>query len=877
MGKRHSKPAPPVYPPNDPLFIPIGCTGLRRSDYEASRLDLAPFLYFKITSNNYNQLFNNITQILQDINPSNKALLASIGGSDGTNVTSVTNGSRNQRTPSILNPNDYTPNTFNDEQRAAISAISTGKSPPVYTASAAAQAAHSSQKTAAGTGAAATGAATAAAQRKKDKPGPPIYQINNISDNKFVYGPVFLLTAYDSRSKIIESYIYFPSMTKNMKPWNNYNTLGMNHAWLYRLFYNYQYRYTPYSSCSIRAGVRPPQSTIDYLRSLDKQQKLKPPSQMVDPLKSKLTGADYHSSYGYGLKQGCISADLNNNNCQQSDAVHRGMGIYRDGLNSNAYPAVYFTSYMLNQNDIRIKDYINANSFTTIQRNVLVDTAEMYPGCQYMLISPNNKYFLLLGSMSLIVFYNTDGIDLNEYCFNKKSPKNKVPINSKIFRDCTITRLVMEDGYLNLYGSSDYDPDEIEQLLFTSLLTKDLTYPISIILTDDGQLKVINTNNKILNTVNIANGFTSKLKNSSSQHAGGSGSQQPKLSYVGPYNNHDDYRERLLNLIMYFKEKGLYHDDPFYKNLIDAAKTSESAQSAQSVPPSGYNDTSISNGAGQGQGVNAALQHFNSSINYLNRFDDFASYLQLKAIGNNYKQEVIQEDIKRFRPANDEDDINNPDRASGISAIIEKEHNDAIQNTETSFANTPDNSKFIEETPEMKAKRLDDEATALKKKHQDEQDARGKAEDDSYLATAKPIIPGNPNVKTGLVNTAHPVTAPNALTSQTPASAASATSAASITGSMSSKYNYDDDYILRENSLNEYYMQTNPNFVDYNIFNKNQLLNSPEQQYMARNNQNSHNSQQNSQQNSPADYNYDQERSSRIQLMEEEMQRNKRQ
>ena len=865
MGKRHSKPAPPVYPPNDPLFIPIGCTGLRRSDYEASRLDLAPFLYFKITSNNYNQLFNNITQILQDINPSNKALLASIGGSVYNNGTS---GSRNQRTPSILNPNDYTPNTFNDEQRAAISAISTGKSPPVYTASAAA---HSSQKTAAGT-------AAAAAQRKKDKPGPPIYQINNISDNKFVYGPVFLLTAYDYKSKIIESYIYFPSMTKNMKPWNNYNTLGMNHAWLYRLFYNYQYRYTPYSSCSIRAGMRPPQSTIDYLRSLDKLNKLKPPSQMVDPLKSKLTEADYHSSYGYGLKQGCISADLNNNNCQQSDAVHRGMGIYRDGLNSNAYPAVYFTSYMLNRDDIRIKDYINTNSFTTIQRNVLVDTAEMYPGCQYMLISPNNKYFLLLGSMSLIVFYNTDGIDLNEYCFNKKSPKNKVPINSKIFRDCTITRLVMEDGYLNLYGSSDYDPDEIEQLLFTSLLTKDLTYPISIILTNDGQLKVINTNNKILNTVNIANGFTSKLKNSSSQHAGG---QQPKLSYVGPYNNHDNYRERLLNLIMYFKEKGLYHDDPFYKNLINAAKTSESAQSAQSDPPSGYNDTSISNehGQGQGQSVNAALQHFNSSINYLNRFDDFASYLQLNAIGNNYKQEVIKEDIKRFRPVNDDDDINNPDSSGGgISAIIEKEHNDAIQNTETSFANTPDNSKFIEETPEMKAKRLDDEAAALNKKHQDEQDARGKSEDDSYLATAKPIIPGNPNVKTGLVNTAHPVTAPNALATQTPASA---TSAASITGSMSSKYNYDDDYILRENSLNEYYMQTKPNFVDYNIFNKNQLLNSPEQQYMARNNQNSQNSLNSlnslNNQNSAMDYNYDQERSSRIQLMEEEMQSNKRQ
>lgn len=669
MGNRRSRPAPPIYPPNDPLFVEVGCTGLRQGEYTSLRLDAAPFLYFKINTRNYDHLFRVIINILNIINPAN-----------ATNNKLI-----NSAIQSMLDPSLYTPAYFNQLQREGL----TG----------------------------AVGQTTTSTEQKPFKK--PISNINNTTDSRHVFGPIYLLTAFNQSNNFIESYLYFPSMTKDMKPWNNYNTLGMNHAWMYSILY--KYRYHPYSSCNIRLGKRLPNNIYNQLNDLKRKNKLKSPQDLVNDInnpKTAVTSSSYITSsqitraYEHGLKQGCVTKDFENNRCYQSDSVHRGMGIYRDGLNSRAYPSVYFTTYKLNLEDKRIKDLINTNSFTNLQRNVLVEGIDIYPGCSYMLISPNQKYFFSLGDISLILFYNTDAVDLYEFCFNQRTPKNKVPINGKIFQNCKITRASIEGGYLNLYGISDFDEESFEDLLFTLLLTKNLSYAISLVLTDTGELRVMNNNNEILNTINISTGFKSSKTNIKNSN----------YLYQDRYNLEADYKRRLVNLIMYFKEKGLYRNDPFYGINENTGPTSSLNQNA----------TGIQNER-QEYNYRNDIPRFNSTLNYLNRYDQFFNHLRSKYQTDSYKTDIINMDAIRYRPGG------NLDKEDTVDILINTVDLDNNKSFESSSLYSGSNAVFKEETPEDRAKRLDDEAKEDKKKYEEQQRKRGEMEDSLFTESTSNV------------------------------------------------------------------------------------------------------------------------------------------
>lgn len=719
MGHRHSRPRPPIYPPNDPFFVQIGCTGLRINDYTSQKLDQAPFLYFKIKTRNYNHLFRVIISILSIINPANA------GNTDLINNI----------VKSTVDPSLFTPTTFNAMQNEGTDTKSLSKTSKII----------ENAKTA-------------------------IYNINNISDSRYVYGPIYLLTAYNQKDNYIESYLYFPSMTKDMKPWNNYNTLGMNHGWMYSILY--KYRYLPYSSCSIRTGTRLPDYIYNKLNDLNREKKLKDPDETVNVIYNnvpiKQLPSDYinanqiNTAFEHGFKLGCVTSDFDNNNCYQSDAVHRGMGIYRDGLNWRAYPSVYYTTYMLNKDDKRISNYINRNSFSNLQRNILVEGIDIYPGCTFMLISPNQKYYLALGDVSLILFYNTEGVDLYEYCFNKRTPKNKVPINGKIFQNCKITRGTIEGGYLNLYGISDFDEESVEELLFTLLLTKDLSFDISVVLTDKGELNIMNNNNKLLNTINISTGFKPTKKNIGSRN----------YLYSDRFNVDEDYKQRLVNLIMYLKERGVYNNDPFYSYL-----TGEKDE----VPESKINqETTGATSQKQTQEYNyrSDIPRFNSGLNYLERYDQYFNHLRTKYNTDSYKLNIINTDAIKYRPGGEftEEDKN---------SIIGNINLDSMNSFENNPLYSGSNLVFKDETPEDRAKRLDDEAAESKKKYDASQEKRGNTEDSlftlntSNIGSGSSILPQNERVNAE---------------------------------------NYEQIYnggSLRLVQLNDYYRVNNPNFIDY--------------------------------------------------------------
>lgn len=706
MGNRHGRPRPPIYPPNDPLFIEVGCTGLRQAEYTSSRLENAPFLYFKIQTRNYNHLFNVIINILNIINPANAG----------------NNELLNNVSKSMTDPDLYTPTTFNKLQDDGLNGRTLSDKSSGNTVST----------------------------------KPPIYNINNISDSRYIYGPIFLLTAYNQKDNIIESYLYFPSMTKEMKPWDNYNTLGMNHKWMYNILYSN--RYQAYSSCSIRLGTRLWDGLYNELNKLKAQNKLKNPEDLA-PLfnAANVTPPVINQAYEHGLKQGCVTRDFDNNMCYQSDAVHRGMGIYRDGLNSRAYPSVYFTTYKLDLDDKRISNLINANSFKNLQKNIMIDGNDIYPGCSYMLISPSQKYYLTLGEMSLILFYNTEGVDLFEYCFNNKIPLKNVPINGKIFQDCKITRAIIEAGYLNIYGISDFDQENIEELLFTLLLTKNLSYSISLILTDKGELNVINNNNELLNTININTDFKSK-KNSV-------GSRNYNYMRLDHYNYDEDYKQRLVNLIMYFKEKDVYEKTVFAPD--------------ENIPESSLSKTSESQ---QEYNYRSDIPKFDSKQNYLDRYDNFFNNLRMITT-DPYKLNIINEDAAKYRPASDSITADN---------IYNTVNLDGVKSFEIDSLYSGSNAVFKEETPDERARRLDEEAAKERKKYEDQQSKRGDTEDSLFTLAGSNIEYGPAK----LVEQASQIYSPNY-------------------DVYSSEYTLDNQEKIRLLELNDYFRLNYPNYIDY--------------------------------------------------------------
>jgi hypothetical protein len=866
MGHRHSRPAPPIYPPNDPMFVQVGCTGLKQSDYLTPRLEAAPFLYFKILTNNYDDLFNTIINILKNINPANAGSMTgtSSTGSGGLFGMNFGLNTPNITVSSTTNPSDYSPATFNQQQRDALASGSAA----TYSAQMAAQSSQTAQ--------AAQGSSQpqsyAKQQVQTQQMTTPVYNINNITDNSFVYGPIYLLTAYNADNKIIESYLYFPSMTKDMRPWNNYSTLGMNHSWMYRLLYNYQYRFTPYSSCNVRIGDRPNNSIINELKGLYSKNLLGSPDKLGDALikghyVGQLNKKRIHDAYVYGLAQGCVTQDFEKNACQQSDSVHRGMGIFRDGLNSNGYPAVYFTTYSINMKDYRVSSYINKNSFANLQRNVLIEETDIFPGCQYMLISPTQKYFMSIGNMSVIIYYNTMNVDLYEACFSKKSPQKIVPVSGKIFQDCTITRGIIESGNFNIYGTSDFDPDEIEQLLFTLFLTKDLSYPIAINLTDEGTLQVVNNSNKILNVIDIANGFKSA---NNTEYKGGKSIHRGVIDY----NAKDDYRQRLINLIMYLQERGIYKEDPFYRDLINPAGTADtthkSGLEADNSPASQMRQD---------------IAAFNSHVNYLNRFDEFSQYLLAQANNNNdsYKMSIIENDVINYRPGGGPPPpylqsklalSKKSGTGAGTNSTPKQKTYDDIANDDNNTAFSSDISNLKEETPEERAKRLEDEDAARKKKKQDAQDAKGAAEDASYDENSKAIKPGS-KMENGAIITTNGLnfktrnlndSKPKSVTPNVP-SVSEARLEAEKKAQLyyaSGKYNEDDDLNIRYMNLDDQYRAeygnanaNNPDqnkYVDYyDILSRDMTPSSTQKQF---NTSESYNISANAQNTIP-DYNYD--------------------
>lgn len=539
MGNRRSRPI--VYPPLDPMFIPIGCTGMLRKEYDKPRLDLAPFLYYRIRVTSYSQLIARILELMRTLPPMDETT-----------------------------------------------------------------------------------------------PPPPARPEDLDVPIKRIHGPVYIFIAFDPETGIIEAYLYFPSMTKNREKWTSYHFLGIAHSWMYRIMYSPDYNILlPNTNCGRR--IRDPRHTIDFEKArVSKQEELRQWKELLGTGGKPTPGyvvtgmPPFYPMYTYnytvpklpplpeselprapamiaslqreiaamddvvksmGMMIGCRTES--SYSCVQSKRAHKMMRIYRRRQPIYNYPAAYFRVYSLNLDDPRFAPYVEDNSIKTLYRNILPSDVDMFAGCRYMMVSPNKKYFMVLSSYWLTVFWNYGDENLELLCRFNRSPSSAMAVRMIPVYGQANTRLIIEDGSINIYS----EIFENEQMVYSRKITSESSRPpFALVLQDDGSLVLYDSQNI---AVSSADGFMSEA---------GSG-------MIDDYDAAADYRQRIINLIAYLRLYNLYKE-------IEANQATLPSNVAMYVLQEG-------------------IPTYNADIDYRERLEKLVKYLIDQGFKNLVQQAVV--------------------------------------------------------------------------------------------------------------------------------------------------------------------------------------------------------------------------------------------
>ena len=458
MGASQSVQPDPI--PDPKIFINIGCVGLDSDGYKSQRLSSAPFLsinfqagVFKTVKNKkeidslatYNAVINNIQISLEKIKPGWRVIPIE---KDTNDYSSLYNFSGSQKT-----------NTNNSTSNGRSNGTDNGTT---------------RRKTASGFDAEANmeerlkelaDLLNIDYEKNKDyfNNKNPINNIWNEQggslngqtmdywNSKYVYGPVYLLVAQDNQTKILDCYLYFPSMTKDCMLWPNINYLGLAHNWMHLLLYGNGTRmqwcfkndkfaglseYTDKSLSKTYQGFKNP--------CLNGYSKCK---QTFNPMRSRKNYGIFHiykNTTFYPKEQqmedrfmfGCKTDDVNNPySCQQSQQAHKAMGLYdkKDKNKSkDQFPVAYYHAYALRFSDSRIIKYINEGPYSLqyltktlyngtscgLAKNILPAYTKLLQGCTTALVSQNNMYYLVLGGKNLTLYKNTLNNNLSMNCTN---------------------------------------------------------------------------------------------------------------------------------------------------------------------------------------------------------------------------------------------------------------------------------------------------------------------------------------------------------------------------------------------------------------------------------------------------------------------------
>lgn len=304
------------------------------------------------------------------------------------------------------------------------------------------------------------------------------------------HGPVYLFV--NVANNRFTCRIVFPSLDKQGQPWSNFDHLGKAHRWVDRLLNSSVYTHLSNcnTSCETYAPPQPPRRRPVSIKT--------PPS----------------SSYGSTI----------------------GGSPYQK--------TVSFTVYALNFEHPSIKPFVSKhpNARNALLYNILPTNWEMQPRCRQMLISENQKYYLMLQGNTFGVYENVRNEDLMRICREDGAPANGkfvfgINLNGKV------TSAVLDKRELTISGQTD--PAMEEDVLWSlDIADASAQLPISLVLNNDGSLSVIDATNR---NVMIPT-FLDYTSTDSTNKQG--------KSYMG-YDPDAVYQERIWRLIYYLEGRTL--------------------------------------------------------------------------------------------------------------------------------------------------------------------------------------------------------------------------------------------------------------------------------------------------------------------------------
>lgn len=284
-------------------------------------------------------------------------------------------------------------------------------------------------------------------------------------------GPAYLLIANNMEGdEYIEGYLYFPTMTKDALPAPNYDFIGKSHRWLYRLLNDTIYSTkgdrcekicygTSAVSAKPRYGGSYPAYTIYYDTTI--------------------------------VPCGCRSTQQDDacGNLEERDIKNK------DGKVVSKLPSFVnsFVVYRINHEHPDCKTHFAADSPIKLLLNIMPSEWDVYPGCKYIIVSNNNKFFIKVDINGTFGVFLNGGDDLLSLCKSNANPTRSVPI-WQVGAQGMAERLVVEDTALTLYHNDGQDGEMVAWK--QEVADPNAAAPLALVILDDGRLDVFDRNNR---------------------------------------------------------------------------------------------------------------------------------------------------------------------------------------------------------------------------------------------------------------------------------------------------------------------------------------------------------------------------------------------
>lgn len=314
----------------------------------------------------------------------------------------------------------------------------------------------------------------------------------------YLLGPAYLILSNDADSKMyIEAYLFFPSMTKDMKPSPNYDFLGKSHQWLNRLIRDNIYS-AKEGGCEQSCFGTPQFVTTKREGRCNTRQTI------------------------YAC--GCRTDSDNVKSCYDKRREYRKeiTKLNMDGTiggKLRGQPIFYqFTVYRVDIKNPILSNLFTKDSSPNLMLNILPSEWNIFPGCKYSFLSRSGRYFTRFETTMLAVpgtlrgrgrratmeyepatrfglyFSLTD--DIPALCRQKRVPRAARPL-FMIQMPGYPKRATIEGKMLNIYTSEEKALFGTEDLSWNmQIATEEAEEPIAMVLLDNGRFDVFDKSNK---------------------------------------------------------------------------------------------------------------------------------------------------------------------------------------------------------------------------------------------------------------------------------------------------------------------------------------------------------------------------------------------